>query len=89
MARLRGRPAPLCKQGVVGSSPILSTTHDNERVADLTMTVTVKSDGVQDDGPDPFAVDPGGEALRVGDRVEVADDADDPNRFVYRPRLDL
>jgi hypothetical protein len=28
-------------------------------------------------------------APRVGDRVEVAYDTSDANRFVYRPRLDL
>jgi hypothetical protein len=61
----------------------------NARVADLTMTVTIRPS----DGPTlelsrtlSIAVV---QAPRIGDRVEVAYDPSDPHHFVYRPLIEL
>jgi hypothetical protein len=61
----------------------------NERVADLAIAVSTTA-------PDGTPLELRRElsiavikAPRVGDRVEVAYDAADPDRFVYRPHLDL
>jgi hypothetical protein len=86
------RTAHLAQAGVRAQGIIVDVQKDgmgNERVADLAVTVRVKT------GDDStmevrrslsIAVV---KAPRIGDRVEVAYDTDDPNRFVYRPSLDF
>jgi Protein of unknown function (DUF3592) len=61
----------------------------NERVADLAIRVKVRSvDGGEMEITRSLSIAVV-QAPRVGDRVEVAYDDADPNRFVYRPRVDL
>ena len=61
----------------------------NERVADLEIVVRTRAaDGHDLEHRRALSISVI-EAPRVGDRVEVAYDAADPNRFVYRPHLDL
>lgn len=61
----------------------------NERVADLAIVVsTTAPDGAGLELRRELSISVVA-APRVGDRVEVAYDAADPNRFVYRPQLDV
>jgi hypothetical protein len=61
----------------------------NERVADLAISVSVRSaDGATLDLSRKLSISVV-QAPRTGDRVEVAYDPADPNRFVYRPHLDV
>ena len=61
----------------------------NERVADLEIVVMTRApDGHELEHRRELSISVI-EAPRVGDRVEVAYDAADPNRFVYRPHLDV
>jgi len=86
------RTAYLAQAGRRATGVVVDVQRDgmgNERVADLAMTVTVKSDdGTTMDLTRSLSIAVV-KAPRVGDRVEIAYHADDPNRFVYRPRLGL
>jgi hypothetical protein len=85
------RTAHLAQAGRRAPGVVVDVQRDgmgNERVADLAMRVSVPTaDGTAMELTRSLSIAVV-KAPRIGDRVEVAYDPDDPNRFVYRPRLD-
>jgi hypothetical protein len=86
------RTARLAQSGVRVPGVVVDVQRDgmgNERVADLAMRVSVRmDDGATTELTRSLSIAVV-KAPRVGDRIEVAYDPDDPNRFVYRPRIEL
>lgn len=81
----------LALSGVRAKGVITDVSRDgwgNERVADVKMTASIEAvDGSSIDVTRSLSIEVM-KAPRVGDRIEVAYDPVDPNRFVYRPRID-
>jgi hypothetical protein len=86
------RTTHLAQAGVRAPGVVVDVQRDgmgNERVADLAMRVSVRmGDGTTKELARSLSIAVV-KAPRVGDRVEVAYDPDEPDRFVYRPRIEL
>jgi hypothetical protein len=86
------RTDELAQSGTRAKGVITDVSRDglgNERVASLRMTASIAApDGSRFDVSRTLSISVV-KAPRVGDRIEVSYDPGDPNRFVYRPLIEL